>query len=169
MKLFEIGGKYYDTSACDHNCVFVVEIVKRTAKTVTYRRNGQERRAKIYTDAQGEYIMPDRYSMAPVFRACREYAEAPVEAAPAPELQAAPTAIAAVGQRVVCVCGAMYAPANGVIAGFAEQEATRFSPAAVMARIRWEDGREEYEELSQIHPLGWRSANGSPLGVFFAR
>lgn len=86
MTTFEIGKKYYDTSACDHNCVFVVEIVKRTAKTVTFRRRGKERRAKIYTDHNGEYIMPDRYSMAPVFRACREL----VEEAPAEEAPAAP-------------------------------------------------------------------------------
>ena len=72
MAIFEVGKKYYDTSACDHNCIFVVEIVKRTAKTVTFRRNGQERRAKIHTDNNGEYIIPERYSMAPVFRASRE-------------------------------------------------------------------------------------------------
>ena len=71
MATFEIGKKYFTTSACDHNCVFVVEIVKRTAKTVTFRRDGQERRAKIYTDHDGEYIIPERYSMAPVFRASR--------------------------------------------------------------------------------------------------
>lgn len=33
MSTFEVGKSYYATSACDHNCVFVVEIVKRTAKT----------------------------------------------------------------------------------------------------------------------------------------
>lgn len=32
MATFEIGKKYFTTSACDHNCVFVVEIVKRTAE-----------------------------------------------------------------------------------------------------------------------------------------
>ncbi len=84
MNAFEVGKKYWDASACDHNCVFTVEIVKRTAKTVTFRRNGQERRAKIYTDHNGEFIVPDRYSMAPVFRACREYVEeTPAEEAPA--------------------------------------------------------------------------------------
>ena len=81
MAIFEVGKKYYDTSACDHNCIFVVEIVKRTAKTVTFRRGGQERRAKIHTDNNGEYIIPERYSMAPVFRASREYVEVPEEAA----------------------------------------------------------------------------------------
>ena len=59
MTTFEVGKKYYDTSACDHNCVFTVEIVKRTAQTVTFRRNGKERRAKIYTDPNGEFIIPD--------------------------------------------------------------------------------------------------------------
>ena len=38
MTTFEVGKKYYDTSACDHNCVFAVEIVKRTAQTVTFCR-----------------------------------------------------------------------------------------------------------------------------------
>lgn len=84
MSVFEVGKKYWDTSACDHNCVFTIEIIKRTDKTVTFRRRGKERRAKIYADNNGEYIIPDRYSMAPVFRACREVAdEAPTEEAPA--------------------------------------------------------------------------------------
>lgn len=179
MKTFEVGKKYYDTSACDHNCVFVVEIVKRTAKTVTFRRDGQERRAKIYTDRDGEYIIPERYSMAPVFRACREYVEAPVEEVPAspdpisdfipsgarPAQQ--PAAIM-VGQPVVANCGAMFPLVAGVIVGFAEREATRWSAAATVAAIRWEDGRLEYRELGDIHPAGWRSSSGSPLGVFFA-
>ena len=39
MSTFEVGKSYYATSACDHNCVFVVEIVKRTAKTVYTKRN----------------------------------------------------------------------------------------------------------------------------------
>lgn len=62
MIAFEVGKAYYTTSACDHNCVFVVEIVKRTAKTVTFRRDGQERRTKIHTDRDVEYIVPERYS-----------------------------------------------------------------------------------------------------------
>ena len=40
MTRCEVGKKYYDTSVCDHNCVFVIEIVKRTAKTVVFLRNG---------------------------------------------------------------------------------------------------------------------------------
>lgn len=86
MFTFEIGKKYFDTSACDHNCVFVIEITKRTAKTVTFLRDGKERRAKIHSDERGEYIIPERYSMAPVFRASREV----VEEVPAEEATATP-------------------------------------------------------------------------------
>lgn len=181
MSVFEIGKKYYDTSACDHNCVFVVEIVKRTAKTVTFRRDGQERRAKIYTDCDVEYIIPERYSMAPVFRASREYVEAPEEAEEASPVDPVsayipqdvrPTerpALVMVGQPVIGNFGAMCPQEVGVIVGFLDREATRWTPAATMAVIRWTDGRTSREALDDIHPAGWRSLSGSPLGVFFAR
>ena len=55
MFTFEVGKTYFTTSACDSNCIFKVEIVKRTAKTVTFRRDGKERRAKIYTGRRGVY------------------------------------------------------------------------------------------------------------------
>lgn len=181
MSTFEVGKSYYTTSACDHNCVFVVEIVKRTAKTVTFRRDGQERRAKIYTDHNGEYIVPERYSMAPVFRASCEYVEDQEEveeAAPADPLSAyipqdaqpsAHPGLVMVGQPVIGNFGAMYPQEVGVIVGFLEREATRWPPAATMAVIRWSDGRTSREALEDIHPAGWRSPSGSPLGVFFAR
>ena len=178
MATFEIGKKYFTTSACDHNCVFVVEIVKRTAKTVTFRRDGQKRRAKIYTDHDGEYIIPERYSMAPVFRASSEYLEAeegeeikdPVSAfLPQAGQPAHPPDLVLVRQPDAGNWGAMYPLEAGVIVGFAEREATRWTPAATMAVIRWEDGRTSMEALEDIHPAGWRSPSGSPLGVFFAR
>ena len=181
MSTFEVGKSYYATSACDHNCVFVVEIVKRTAKTVTFRRDGQERRAKIYADHNGEYIVPARYSMAPVFRASCEYVEDQEEveeAAPADPLSAyipqdaQPTAHPGqvqVGQPVKGDIGALNPQEVGVIGGFLEREATRWTPAATMAVIRWSDGRTSREALEDIHPAGWRSPSGSPLGVFFAR
>ena len=178
MIAFEVGKAYYTTSACDHNCVFVVEIVKRTAKTVTFRRDGQERRTKIHTDRDVEYIVPERYSMAPVFRASSEYLEAeegeeiqdPVSACIPQAVQPADhPGLVMVGQPVAGNWGAMYPLEAGVIVGFAEREATRWTPAATMAVIRWEDGRQDLHKLSDIHPQGWRSQNGSGLGVFFAR
>lgn len=53
MKKFEIGKEYFDTSACDHNCIFTIKIVKRTDKTVTFERDGETRRTKLFSDERG--------------------------------------------------------------------------------------------------------------------
>lgn len=72
MKKFEVGKTYCSRSICDHECIFTIEIVKRTEKSVTYIYDGKQRRSMIKTDESGEYIKPDRHSMAPTFRADRE-------------------------------------------------------------------------------------------------
>lgn len=72
MKKFEVGHTYFDQYACDHETLSTIKIVKRTAKTVTFERHGKTRRAKLYEDRNGEYIIPDHYSMACVYRAERE-------------------------------------------------------------------------------------------------
>lgn len=72
MKRFEVGHTYYDQYACDHETLSVIKIVKRTPKTVVFERHGKTRRAKLYEDSNGEYIIPDHYSMACVYRAERE-------------------------------------------------------------------------------------------------
>lgn len=72
MKKFEVGKTYYSRSICNHECIFTIEVVKRTEKSVTYIYDGKQRRSMIKTDESGEYIKPDRYSMAPTFRADRE-------------------------------------------------------------------------------------------------
>ena len=72
MKKFEVGHVYFDQYACDHETLTTIKIIKRTAKTVTFERNGKTHRAKLYENADGEYIIPDHYSMAPVYRAERE-------------------------------------------------------------------------------------------------
>ena len=72
MKKFEIGHTYFDTWACDSDSISTIKIVGRSAQFVTFERAGKTRRAKIYTDSHGEYITPDRYSMACVYRAERE-------------------------------------------------------------------------------------------------
>lgn len=84
MKKFEIGHTYFDTWACDSDSISTIKIVSRSEKMVTFERNGKTRRAKIYTDNHGEYIMPDHYSMACVYRAERELLpEAPKAEQPA--------------------------------------------------------------------------------------
>lgn len=84
MKQFEIGHTYYDTWACDSDSISTIKIVGRSAKMVTFERNGKTRRARIYTDSHGEYIMPDHYSMACVYRAERELVPEAPQAAQAP-------------------------------------------------------------------------------------
>ena len=54
MKKFEIGKEYFDRSACNHDCIFTIKIIKRTEKTVTFERNGKTRRAKLFFDERGE-------------------------------------------------------------------------------------------------------------------
>ena len=75
-----------------------------------------------------------------------------------------------VGQRVECVCGACYPVQAGTVIGFESSPATRFFPSCVYAVIRWEDHPAVPKRVrpSDIHRRGWRSANGSPLGVFVA-
>lgn len=120
--------------------------------------------------------------MAPVFRASREYVEAPEEAeeattSPDPVAAYIPQAaqptdhpgVVMVGQPVVGNWGAMCPMGIGVIVGFVERMATRWTSATTMAVIRWDDGHTSMEALEDIHPRGWRSPSGSPLGVFFAR
>jgi len=186
MNTFEIGKEYFARSICDSDCIFTVKIVKRTAKTVTFLRNGKEQRTKLFTDDHGEYIAPYHYSMAPIFRA--EHEVQPEDSPAAEESAAVPAAedaapckvvtisqpadngtiIVMIGQRVECVCGACYPVQGGTIVGFYDKPAGRFTRGGVYALIRWDDrpDRPERVRLSDIHRRGWRSANGSPLGVF---
>ena len=68
MKI-ESGTTLTARSICDSDCIFSLQVISRTAKTATVKFLGREKRTKIHTDDRGEYIMPERYSMAPTFRA----------------------------------------------------------------------------------------------------
>ena len=124
MKKFEIGKEYFDRSACNHDCIFTIKIIKRTEKTVTFERNGKTRRAKLFFDERGEYIIPERYSMAPVFRAENEVQ--PEEEPSVEEAADVNTVVVMVGQRVERVCGACYPPQGGTVIGFVSLPDTRF-------------------------------------------
>ena len=69
MKQYEIGKEYKTRSLGDHDCIFTIQITGRTAKTVSYNYLGWSRRSMVHVDQDGEWIQPDRYSMAPTFRA----------------------------------------------------------------------------------------------------
>ena len=69
---FEKGGTYWTRSPGDANCIFSIDVKDRTDKMLTFVDwDSKTRRAKIKIDESGEYIQPDRYSMAPIYRACR--------------------------------------------------------------------------------------------------
>lgn len=78
MKQFETGKSYYTRSLCNHDCIYKVTIMKRTAKTVTFTDGLQTYRRKIDTDTwcgeTEEIIHPyGFYSMAPIIRASGDH------------------------------------------------------------------------------------------------
>lgn len=185
MNTFEIGKEYSTRSICDYDCIFTIKITGRTAKTVTYEYMGETRRSKIRVDEFGEFIRPDRYSMAPIFHAketsAPESLSAAKETVPPVSSQTASATpsnvvmisqpadtgslIVAIGQRVECVCGACYPIKSGMVVGFID-----LPFGGVHALIRWDDrpGVLDRVRPADIHRRGWRSSNGSPLGVFIA-
>lgn len=70
---FKTGECYYTRSACDHECIYAYEVVKRTAKTITLLDTfGKEKRRKVYLYEGVEHVHPEGdYSMAPVLGADR--------------------------------------------------------------------------------------------------
>jgi hypothetical protein len=57
-------------SACDHDCIFSVEVIERKGSFVTVKAQGNVSRKKVMTDDRGEYVYAmGKYSMAPIFRA----------------------------------------------------------------------------------------------------
>ncbi|MCR5614179.1 hypothetical protein [Treponema sp.] len=70
MEKIKANTTYYTRSIGDHNCIFELTVLSRTAKTALINYDNEKRRAKIYTDSDGrEYLQPDRWSFALTFRA----------------------------------------------------------------------------------------------------
>ena len=71
MLEFEAGKTYEARSACDYDCIFSFEVVRRTARTITFLHHGQEKTRGVKQDSGGEeFCFPlGRYSMAPTIRA----------------------------------------------------------------------------------------------------
>lgn len=67
MTTFQAGKTYTTRSACDHNCIFSVKVISRTAKTIK-TDDGKTLRIGQYEGA--EFVKPmGSYSMAPTVRA----------------------------------------------------------------------------------------------------
>lgn len=71
MKKFEVGPTYEMRSVCDHNCVWLGTVLKRTDKFVTMYIPGHgDVRGKVTVHDGVETLLPlGRYSMAPMMRA----------------------------------------------------------------------------------------------------
>ena len=71
MMKIQANTTLYARSLGDQDCIFDIKVFGRTAKTADILDiYGQRRKAKIYVDDNGdEYLMPERYSMAPRFHA----------------------------------------------------------------------------------------------------
>ena len=70
MAKFEVNKKYYTRSICDHNCIFTMEVVSRTEKTIKANVDGILKTLRIKTDNNIEFVLPQgNYSMCPIIRA----------------------------------------------------------------------------------------------------
>ena len=150
--MWQVSPLWYETGVC----VFTIKITGRTAKTVSYEYMGDSRRSKIRVDDSGEYIQPDRYSMAPVFRAerkiqAKETPAATVEATPAAVVEdAAPSKIVTIsqpaddgsvivmiGQPVERNCVACFPLETGTVVGFVDVPDGVVLRGGVFALVRW--------------------------------
>jgi hypothetical protein len=74
---FEAGKTYFGRSICDHECVYRMTVLRRTAKTVTVQMSNREApktlRPRLYGNV--ETVRPNgTYSMALTISADREVA-----------------------------------------------------------------------------------------------
>lgn len=70
MNTIKIGQTLTARSIGDSECIFSAEITGRNKSFVTVRIMGAEKRVKIFTGDEGEYIYAlGRYSMSPMFKA----------------------------------------------------------------------------------------------------
>ena len=70
MKTIKPNTTLTARSVCNHDCVFTLTVISRTPKTATVKDGEQTKRTKIHTDTNGdEYLRPESYSMAPIYRA----------------------------------------------------------------------------------------------------
>ncbi|MGX4263134.1 hypothetical protein ACWJXY_06675 [Clostridioides difficile] len=75
MIKFEVGKTYATRSICDHDCIYTIEVIRRTNKTLTYQESNNIKRVKIRFTEDSEYIKLGNYSMAPVFYANKKSIE----------------------------------------------------------------------------------------------
>ena len=67
VKTFEVGKTYQGRSVCDHDCIFSITVVRRTAKML-HTSNGKTLKIAIHDFVESVKPMGN-YSMAPIIRA----------------------------------------------------------------------------------------------------
>lgn len=77
---FKVGETYATRSICDNDCIYSATVVRRTAKTVTFREDGREYTRRINEGLSEfcgcEALYPHgQFSMCPTFRADRTLAD----------------------------------------------------------------------------------------------
>ncbi|MFL8710914.1 hypothetical protein Q3304_09110 [Clostridioides sp. GD02377] len=74
MIKFMVNKAYYSKSICDSNCISVIFVIRRTPKCIVYKDSDNiTRRSKIRIMDDCEFISPENYSFANIFKANREY------------------------------------------------------------------------------------------------
>lgn len=76
MRKFEIGKTYVCRSVCNHDCIWEMKVISRTAKTITAEHNvggRQVQRFKIHDHLNEgvEHVDCGHYSLHPIFSADR--------------------------------------------------------------------------------------------------
>jgi hypothetical protein len=69
MKTIEANTTLTARSICDHDCIFSLAILSRKGSFATILFQGNQKRVKVKSDGESEYVRPGNYSMAPIFRA----------------------------------------------------------------------------------------------------
>lgn len=77
MLKFEVGNLYACRSICDHNCIWIYKVLKRTESTITIQSEGKgekpvtkriNKKVSEWYDAEAIYPLGN-YSMAPILSA----------------------------------------------------------------------------------------------------
>jgi len=69
MKTIEANTTLTARSICDHDCIFSLAILSRKGSFATILFQGNQKRVKVKSDGEREYVKLGNYSMAPIFRA----------------------------------------------------------------------------------------------------
>ena len=70
MKTIKPNTTLTSRSICDYNCIFTLNVISRKGNFATINYMNETKRTKVYVDFDGtEYLQPEKYSMAPIFRA----------------------------------------------------------------------------------------------------